>query len=97
MEFLEVPYYLTVGKSRFEGLIPLLLTKDKQLISRLFQLILHGRTVLVIHIPVSGKGIRFLLTLGVGLQLIQLGSNMAVLLAVICAVHLPFQNLRVEL
>lgn len=47
-------------------------------ISRFFQFVLHGGTVLVINIPVRGKGICFLLTFGIDLQLIQMGRNVAV-------------------
>ena len=40
-----------------------------------FQLILHGRTIFVIHIPVSRKDLRFLPTIGMDPQLIQMGGT----------------------
>ena len=64
-------------------------------ISRLFQFVLHSRTVFVIHIPVSDKSICFLLTLGIDLQSIQMGSNMAILFAITSPVHLTLQDLRI--
>ena len=66
-------------------------------IPRLFQFILHGKMFLVIHIPLSGKHICFLLAIVVCLQLIQMGGNMAILLAVTDSVHLPLQNLGIKI
>lgn len=49
------------------------------------------------HIPVIGKFLRFLLTAGIGPQLIQMGGNVAVLLTIAGSVHLHLQNAHIRL